>query len=277
MFVKSSEFKGDINFSDNTLILPGGGSASIMACDLLVVNKGYQKVGFFNSKNILATIGSNPLSDGESTQVSLSCEVWQAKTNTILLIRSGVINEKKLKEELLDWHKSAGFRRLFILTTTTNPVRKLRLSNTQIPVIYYYSHNVESSETETYEKQGLAKWAHWLEPEQRTYEHVELDELEGAGHGGDIMERLLKDDISVTLFTIFAQPGPDPLGAYAVYEFLINHEEGTVAAIMAKLDKLSIVAPLPREALNGVETLNGLFSEGSKTQIPQYWKEFEMN
>jgi hypothetical protein len=173
-------------------------------------------------------------------------------------------------EELLGWMGEAHFDRVSILTSTHNPVRKLRASNMHLPVIYYHSSKEDDTQ---WAGLGLTKWAHWLDASQRTHEHVELEDLDSAGWGADLMEKLVEKDVKVTLFAQFSHGGYDALGGYFFYKFLVSQSTGAEETLLKQIDSLSL-EETQQQVHTGVEMLQNLFS-GSETKIPDYWKHLQ--
>ena len=69
------------------------GNAPLMGVDLFMIDSGFQRVGFFKSKHIAYLVGSS-IFDEDSSQVSLSNEVWGNESSELVFlnIRSGIVS-----------------------------------------------------------------------------------------------------------------------------------------------------------------------------------------
>jgi predicted ATP-grasp superfamily ATP-dependent carboligase len=138
----------EISFKDHTLVIPSPeshGESPNLAVDLLIMNHGFSHVGYFESEHITPLVGNDILSEGEPKgKLVLPNEVYtnQEMKMTLFSFRSGV--EKGRLQEFVDeleaWYKDGEFKRMVILTSTYNHVRKIRVSNVQIPKIFYYEN-----------------------------------------------------------------------------------------------------------------------------------------
>ena len=146
MFVSSQSSQS--SFKDHTLVIssPGSyGEAANLGADLSIMNNGFEHVGYFESDHIVPLIGNDILSEKEAQgKVTLANEVYTNADSklTIFSFRSGVSKGRlqEFVEELEKWFTEGGFKTMVILTSTYNPVRKIRVSNTQIPKLFYYEN-----------------------------------------------------------------------------------------------------------------------------------------
>lgn len=138
----------DISFKDHTLVISSPeshGSSPTLGLDLMIMNQGFSHVGYFDSDHILPLVGNDILSEGEPTgRLVVPNEIY---TNsdfkmTLFALRSGVFRGRltEFVEEVESWFKDAGFKRIVILTSTYNRVRKIRVSNVQIPKVFFYEN-----------------------------------------------------------------------------------------------------------------------------------------
>lgn len=146
MFVSSEEKK--VDFKGHSLIIPSPeshGEAATCGTDLTVINHGFEHVGHFVSEHIIPLCGNDILSTTEPTgKLVVPNEVYShpEKKVTVFAFRSGV-SKGRLQEfvdEIEKWFTDSGFENLIILTSTYNPVRKIRVSNAQIPKLFYYEN-----------------------------------------------------------------------------------------------------------------------------------------
>lgn len=124
----------DFPYAGKTLVLPSNsaGNAPMLGSDLYLSSNGFKKVGYFKSKHIALLVGSSIFNE-ESSEVQLSNEVWgKEDSNLVFLnVRSGIFGGRSrlFFEELKAWIELYDIARVLILTSTHNPVRKLRVSN----------------------------------------------------------------------------------------------------------------------------------------------------
>jgi hypothetical protein len=196
--------------------------------------------------------------------------VWgSAGSNLVFLnVRSGIFSGRTrlFYEEIKNWVSEANFSRVLILTSTHNPVRKLRASNLQLPTIYKIVSNDESLKD-----LELQDWANWITKEQKEYGHSELDELEADGFGGDLFRLFQEGTIPATFLTMLSQGGHDILGAYLYSVLLTSITTQQVDPLILKLNTLSISDP----SIDGSKIAQDLFMGNSQFKIPAYWKHLQ--
>lgn len=278
MFIKSED--SDLSFEGHTLVIPSlsTGSAPVLGTDLYLLNNDFKRAGYFYSKNIAHYAGADIFKSG-SSEVTLSCEIWTnaQKKQTFLVIRSGLIGGKTRKfiEELLAWKTEAKLGQIIILSSTYNPLRKLRASNLMSPTLYFYS---SEGQKEQWKGLGLTPWAHWLEEHQKIAEHIELEELEDAGFGQDLFEKLLKQGEEVSFIVMFSQGGSDVVGAHSYFKFLHSLVTGEADEVIKQLEGVTLddLNAQRTQCAKGAELLQKMFSPESEFTIPEYWKSLEI-
>ncbi len=128
-----------------------------------------------------------------------------------------------------------------------------------------------------YEVYGIRKFGYWLAENLKSEEltgkkknHMELDELMGAGLAKGLIKTFNKKGVKASLFVIFTPGGIDFVGGYSYYQFIKNNlfQGGATAAtqLIRQLGKLKLA-----EA-SGEEIHSKLF-EKSEIKTPAYWKQ----
>ena len=137
-----------VSFTDHTLVIPSPestGECATLGVDLMILNHGYSHVGYFNSDHITPLMGNDILSVGEPTGAITPPNAVYSNSDakiTLFAFRSGVPKGRiqEFVEEIENWVQEGGFKRIIILTSTYNQVRKIRVSNIQIPKLFYYEN-----------------------------------------------------------------------------------------------------------------------------------------
>ena len=138
----------EVSFKDHTLVIPSPdstGEGPTLGVDLMILNHGYSHVGYFDSEHISSLVGNDILSTNEPTgELTLpNCVYTNADAKiTLFAFRSSVPSGRfqEFADEIEKWFTEGEFKRIVILTSTFNPVRKIRFSNIQIPKIFYYEN-----------------------------------------------------------------------------------------------------------------------------------------
>lgn len=137
-------------FSGTTLVMPNmsAGMSPMIASDLFISNEGQAPVGYLKSEYI-SPIVQNDTVRIEGTpqgQIQMPVVFYMSANNkyTFLVMRTGVTsgNMKRFGAALCHFIAEAGFKQIFLLSSTSSPVRRGRESNREIPEIYGYVNNV---------------------------------------------------------------------------------------------------------------------------------------
>ena len=123
----------------------------------------------------------------------------------------------------------------------------------RIPEIFgYVSDSIYQANPKYYEAYGIRKFGYWLNENLRQENllggkkknHLELDELLGAGLAKGLMKAFNKKGINATLFVIFTPGGIDFVGGYSYYQFIKNNlfagSSLTEAQLVRTLGKLQL-------------------------------------
>ena len=136
MFVPVLGGESKPNFKDTTLIVPchSVGMSAFIALDLYILNDGFTKVGYFDSRNLTPGISNDGLSlKRDEGNIILPCEIYHSATQkvTLFMLITGVGSgrTRKFCDELVKFYKEGQFSNIVILTSTTSPINRDRDSN----------------------------------------------------------------------------------------------------------------------------------------------------
>ena len=138
------------DFAGSTLVIPSisAGFSPMIAADLYILNEGFNKVGFLKSEYISPLVQNDIMrADGEAEgTIAMPVTLWRSPNSnyTFLVMRTGVThgNMKKLGAALTHFIQEAGFKQVFLISSTMSPVRRDRGSNRDIPNVWAYVNNM---------------------------------------------------------------------------------------------------------------------------------------
>lgn len=141
----------------------------------------------------------------------------------------------------------------------------------------YVSNAVYQANPKYYEVYGIRKFGYWLAENlkqdnitAKKKNHMELDELMGAGLAKGLIKTFNKKGVKASLFVIFTSGGIDFVGGYSYYQFLkqnLFQSGGSQDAQLARqLGKLNL------GTTTGEEIHQKLF-EKAELKTPAYWKQ----
>ena len=128
--VDASVFKG------TTLVISSQsiGMSPFIGMDLMILNKGMERVGFYKSDYIAPVVGNDILlvAGNEAGQITMPAEFWVSKERnmTFLMVRSGTTGTmRSFCDELVSFINEVDFANVAILTSTMNPIQRERKSS----------------------------------------------------------------------------------------------------------------------------------------------------
>jgi hypothetical protein len=100
-----------------------------------------------------------------------------------------------------------------------------------IPEVFgYVSNTIIQENPKYYEVYGIRKFGYWIAENLRQEDltgkkknHMELDELMGAGLAKGLIKTFNKKGVKASLFVIFTPGGIDFVGGYSYYQFIKNN------------------------------------------------------
>ncbi|CAI2376767.1 unnamed protein product [Moneuplotes crassus] len=274
------------DFKDHTLVIPSPeshGESPSLGVDLMIMNHGYAHVGYFDSEHMDPLVGNDILSHKEPTGelVLHNCVYTNVEAKVALFAFRSSVPKGRLQEfsdEIEKWFTEGGFKRIVILTSTYNPVRKIRVSKFQIPKIFYFEnpHFAASASFSSF-VEGHERFGHWIEEKKTEFD--ELKDMPSSGQGTSIFKKLANKEMEVIIFTLLSLEGVDVLGGLA-YQKLLLKIGGQESSDEEMIDTSGGKGTGSEEALDeyqiqleGSETLRKLFSEELGLKVPFYWKD----
>jgi len=204
--------------------------------DLYILNEDMHKVGYYKSDYIAPGVSNDGLSlNPNEGNLTLPAEIFvsapgAANKLTFLVLRSGILSGqmRKFGDELVSFINSNGFSNVVVLSSTMSPVQRERNTNRLIPEVFgYVSNAVYQAVPNFYEVYGIRKFGYWMAENLRQENitgkkknHIELDELMGAGLAKGLIKAFNKKGVKATLFVIFTSGGIDFVGGYTYYQFM---------------------------------------------------------
>jgi hypothetical protein len=251
----------------------GAGLSPHIGMDLMILNTGMQRLGFYKTQKISSVIINDSLTlpGAELGAISMPAELWFSEKNkmTFLLVRSGVSGSMRaFCDELIEFIQKTGFANVALLTATMSPIKRERDSNRQIPEVFGYLNNcLLKQQGNYYEEKGIRKFGSWIQDVKKR-PHQELAELGAAGWAGRLMKAFNRVDIPVAMFVIFCTGGVDFVGGYTYFEFLQQNIFGSAADTLGvKFGKLDLNAG---KLTDGEQVHEHIFKSGD-IKTPQGW------
>ena len=120
-------------------------------------------------------------------------------------------------DEFRQFIKDCGFASVALLTAAWSPIKRERDSNREIPEVFALA-NKHLEEKNYYEKNGIRKYAWWIEQETKPYQKIK--ELGPGGWAARLYKGLHRLDMPVAVFVIFCQGGVDFVGGFVFHQFI---------------------------------------------------------